>query len=372
MQAQSKIHVAILCGGQSAEHEVSITSAKNILQALDATKYQAYVIVISKKGEWILLDSAEILLNNPNMQNLPQPLPGSPVVIRFDNSHPLFNLTANIPLAIDVVFPVLHGAHGEDGTMQGLLEILNLPYVGPGTLSSAVSMDKEVSKKLLQAANIPVVKWLTVTKENIHQINFLQVSEQLGLPFFVKPANTGSSVGVSKVRNQLEYDQAINLALKYDYKILFEEFMPGREIECAVLGNEVAEASLPGEIICHHEFYSYEAKYLDPNGADIVVPADLPDTTREQIRELAKKAFLALSCEGMARVDFFLSPDGRIIVNEANTIPGFTQISMYPKMWTATGLSYTALISRLLDLAILRFQRNRILVAKKSEMESVV
>lgn len=369
LQSQEKIHVALLCGGQSAEHEVSIRSAKNVLQALDPQKYTLSIIVITLEGEWILLQSSDVLLNNPDMHMLPQPLPGSPLLIRFGSAQPFINMHNNLPLKVDVVFPILHGTHGEDGTLQGLMELMNLPYVSAGTLGSAVTMDKEVSKKLLQAAGVPVSKWLVATKESRGHFTFEQVVEELGLPLFIKPANTGSSVGVSKVRNAAEFSKAMDLAFHYDNKILFEEFISGREIECSVLGNDKIETSLPGEIICQHDFYSYEAKYLDPLGADLKIPADLSEKVRDQIRAMAEKAFAALYCEGMARVDFFLADDGRIIVNEVNTIPGFTQISMYPKMWAASGLAYPLLIARLIELAFERFKRNRLLIDQRSVAE---
>ncbi len=360
---QKKLHIAVLCGGQSAEHEVSIQSAKNIIQALDINRYQVSVILISHQGEWILLDSPEIILKNPDMQPLPDLIKGRRVLFNLGATEPFVILNIQMEsLAIDVVFPVLHGAHGEDGTLQGLLDLANIPYVGAGTLSSAVCMDKEVTKHLLAAANIPVARWMVVRQPELSQLDYDAVIAHLGLPLFIKPANTGSSVGVSKVKNRADFMNALQLAQQYDRKIIIEEFIPGREIECAILGNEETAASLPGEIIPHHEFYSYEAKYLDPNGAELKMPADLPAPVIAEIQDLAKKAFAALNCDGMARIDFFLTPDGRAILNEANTIPGFTQISMYPQLWMATGMTYSGLIDRLIALALERFARERVLV----------
>lgn len=362
---QKKIHAAVLCGGQSAEHEVSLQSAKSIVQALDPNKYDISVIVVMMEGEWVYLDSPAILLNNPYMQPLTAPVVGKKIVIQCGAKHPLLIMQTNNALPVDVVFSVLHGTHGEDGTLQGLMEIINLPYVGANTLGSAVAMDKEVSKQLLRAANIPVANWLVAKKETIAEFNYKNVSEKLGNIIFVKPANTGSSVGISKIKDEASFDKAVELAFQYDSKILFEEFIPGREIECAVLGNGKVEASLPGEIIPNHEFYSYEAKYLDPNGADLKIPAELPENIIHDVQEMAKKAFAALHCEGMARMDFFLTEDNKLLVNEANTIPGFTQISMYPKLWAATHLPYPQLIEKLIQLAFDRFERNKVLVEQR-------
>jgi D-alanine-D-alanine ligase len=361
----AKTQIAILCGGQSAEHEVSLRSAKNIIQALNKVDYEIFVIVVSMEGEWFCLNSADILLNNPDMQTLDHNSHGQQLLIKCGSPHPFVFINSHLPLPIDVVFPVLHGTHGEDGTLQGLMELINLPYVGSGTLASALAMDKETSKRLLQAAGIPVAKWCVATQNNIAEFNYPMLSKLLGSTIFVKPCNTGSSVGISKVKNAESFQKAVDLAFHYDNKILFEEFVEGREIECAVLGNETIEASLPGEIITHHDFYSYEAKYLDPNGADLKIPAELPETIIHDIQNLAKKTYAALCCEGMARIDFFLSKDNKLIVNEANTIPGFTQISMYPKMWEQTKLPYSMLIDKLIQLAKERFARNRVLVEQR-------
>lgn len=360
---KKKLNVAVLCGGQSSEHEVSIESSKNVIQALDKQQYEILVILITKKGEWVLLDTPDTILKNATMQHLSVTPAGSRLAFNLGNNQPFLKLDENVPLHIDVVFPVLHGSHGEDGTLQGFLELINTPYVGTGTLGSAVCMDKEVTKHLLSEAGIPLAKWMVVRQE----IDFEAVIEKLGLPFFVKPANTGSSVGISKVKNAEDFAQALMLAKKYDHKIILEEYIEGREIECAVLGNGAPEASLPGEIIPHHEFYSYEAKYLDPLGASLKTPAELSPQLIEKIQTLAKQAFSVLCCEGMARVDFFLTRDECIFLNEANTIPGFTQISMYPKLWAVSGLHYSALLDRLIQLALEKFHRNRILLANSEE-----
>lgn len=353
----------MLCGGQSAEHEVSLESAKNVIQALDADKYQVFIILITRDGRWILMHSVEDLLKNKTMQSLAKDPTGLPITVNLGNSKPLLALNGQvIDVNLDVVFPVLHGARGEDGTMQGLLEIMNIPYVGAGTLGSAVAMDKTVTKHLLQFAGIPQAKWLSAQQHELADLDYDAAVKELGLPLFVKPANTGSSVGISKVNSLSELKEAIDLAQQYDCKIILEEYIAGREIECSVLGNSKVAVSLPGEIIPHHEFYTYAAKYLDPQGATLKVPANLPSEVISQIQYLAEKAFINLCCEGMARVDFFVTPENKIYLNEVNTIPGFTQISMYPKMWEASGLGYATLIDKLIELALEKFQRNRVLV----------
>lgn len=364
-----KLNLAVICGGQSAEHEISIISARNVVAALDINKYQVSVIYITKSGQWFLLDSAPAFVAATDPCDIHLSLTSYPVTLAFGDSAKSILFIEDLArnLRFDVAFPVLHGTQGEDGAMQGLLELANIPYVGSGILGSAICMDKEISKILLHAAGIPVAKWLTFAADEINTINYETVVEKLGSPFFIKPANTGSSVGISKIKSPAEFMPAITTALEYDYKILFEEYILGREIECSVLGNGDPQASLLGEIITRHEFYTYEAKYLDPQGAELVIPAKLPESLIIKIQEIAKKAYKVLNCEGMARIDFFVGTEGRIILNEANTIPGFTQISMYPKLWEATGLSYQVLLDQLIVFAQDHFARNRILVkARKS------
>lgn len=311
-----KIKVAVLFGGRSAEHEVSIQSAKNVVQALDPKKYEVARIKIDKTGgcRWDLTKKA------------------------------------------DVVFPVLHGPFGEDGTVQGLLKLMDVPFVGPGVLGSAVGMDKDVQKRLLRDAGIPTTEFITCLKHDLKltKLDFVSVKKRLGLPFFVKPANLGSSVGINKVKSAKDFGRALNEAFQFDNKIIMEKFVPGRELECSVLGNENPIASLPGEIIPRHEFYSYEAKYIDENGARLEIPAKLSKKIVKDVQKLAVKTFKTLCLEGMARVDFFLKPGGKLIVNEVNTIPGFTAISMYPKLWEASGISYSKLIDTLIELALER------------------
>jgi D-alanine-D-alanine ligase len=260
---------------------------------------------------------------------------------------------------LDVVFPILHGPFGEDGTVQGLLKIMGVPFVGPSVLASAIGMDKEVAKRLWRDAGIPVAKFLVFYSYEEHKISFSKVKRELGLPLFVKPSNLGSSVGVSKVHNKKEFKLAIREAFKYDVKILIEESVKGREIECSVLGNEDPIASIPGEVIPLDEFYSYEAKYIDENGAVLDIPAKLSKKKENTIRKLAVKAFKTICCEGMARIDFFLTDKGRVIINELNTIPGFTNISMYPKLWEISGITYSKLIDILINLAISRHKKEK-------------
>jgi D-alanine-D-alanine ligase len=260
-------------------------------------------------------------------------------------------------LQLDVIFPVLHGTYGEDGTVQGLLKLANIPFVGAGVLGSAVGMDKDVMKRLLRDANIPIANFLTFHDFQREQMNFDAIVKKLGLPFFVKPANLGSSVGISKVKSKEDFDAAVADAFLYDRKILIEEFISGKEGACSVLGNEHPVASLPGEVIPNHEFYSYEAKYLDKEGAKYKIPAEFPPEIVEKVQKMSIDAYQALCCEGMARIDFFLKNDGNVIINEINTIPGFTKISMYPKLWAASGLAYGHLLDKLIELAIDRHEK---------------
>jgi len=349
--------VGILFGGKSAEHEISLLSAKNIYEAIDRTKFEPVLIGIDKTGRWLLNDASKYLLNADNPSLIKLNPDGKTVSLRPESSG-LLSAEGGANINLDVVFPILHGPFGEDGTIQGFLKLADIPFVGPGVLGSAVGMDKDVMKRLLRDAEIPIGNFLTI-KSHEYIPSFTLITSALGCPFFVKPANMGSSVGINKVRTEVEYIAAVKDAFLYDSKILIEEFIPGREIECAVLGNEEPITSIPGEIIPSHEFYSYNAKYLDENGALLEIPAKLDDKTAKRIQQLAVKVFQTLCCEGLSRVDFFLKQNGEIIVNEINTMPGFTKISMYPKMWGETGISYTDLITRLIELAISRFEKER-------------
>src|SRR3989344_6454581 len=355
----TKIRVGIIFGGRSAEHEVSLRSAKSIFEAIDKEKYQPVLIGIDKTGKWLVNGQQQTLLNteNPKFFKLNKESSQNVTIVPQTDGGMVNLDSRQTENKIDIFFPVLHGPFGEDGTVQGLFKLANIPFVGAGVLGSAVGMDKEIMKRLLRDAGIPIAKFLTVREGNVPK--YEEAVNIIGQPFFVKPANLGSSVGVTKVHNKTEYQNAIEEAFKYDRKILFEEFIKGREIECSVLGNDNLVASVPGEIIPNHEFYSYEAKYIDENGAILEIPANLSNNVVKEFQELAIKTFKTLACEGMGRVDFFLKNNGDILVNEINTIPGFTSISMYPKLWEASGITYTELISRLIELAIERFEKEQ-------------
>lgn len=353
-----KINVAILFGGKSAEHEVSLQSARNVVEALDKEKYNPVLIGISKQGRWLLSNTSRALLGSQNPKLLKLNKASDCVALVPQSQGKLANFSnPELSPAIDVVFPILHGPFGEDGTVQGLLKLANVPFVGAGVLGSAVGMDKGVMKRLLREAKLPLARFLVFRDNDMP--DFDNVAKQLGLPFFVKPANLGSSVGISKVKCRADFAAALAEAFQYDRKVLIEEFIEGREIECSVLGNEEPIASVPGEVIPNAEFYSYEAKYIDEHGAILEIPAKISKRVCLKVQELALRTFKVLECEGLARVDFFLRKDGKVIVNELNTIPGFTCISMYPRLWEASGVSYSELIDRLIELAIERFEKER-------------
>jgi D-alanine-D-alanine ligase len=374
-----KTRVIVLFGGRSAEHEVSLLSARNVFLALDRARYEPVLVGIDKQGRWRVEPEATLLGATGDPRHLRLRAAGAEVQVPV---RPDVDAEAAGPgaapappsearagaLALmrrdDVVFPVLHGTYGEDGTVQGLLELADVAYVGAGHLGSAIGMDKEVGKRLLAQAGIAVVPWRTVRARDFRAepAAAAAAAAALGFPLFVKPANAGSSVGVSKVRTAAELAPALAAALAYDEKALAEAAVDAREIECAVLGNDEPEASVPGEILVKHPdgFYSYEAKYVDPDGADFRIPADLPPALAARVRELAVATFRALELWGMARVDFFLDRKTEALyVNEVNTIPGFTAISMYPKMWEASGLPIGDLVARLIELAQERRARRR-------------
>ncbi len=361
-----KIRVGILFGGQSAEHEVSLQSAKNVIEAIDKDKYEVRLIGIDKSGRWFSHDRSGFLLNAENPKLIKLNRSNRPIaLIPGKRDEQLVSLSANLSAeSIDVIFPILHGPMGEDGTVQGLLKLANIPFVGAGILGAAVGMDKDVMKRLLRDAGLPIGKFLVFTQFTRSKTDFPAIVDQLGLPLFVKPANMGSSVGINKAASKVEFEAAIQEAFKFDRKIVIEETIEGREIECSVLGNEQPLASLPGEVIAQQGFYSYRAKYIDDKGAILEIPAKLGSAIIEEIQSLAVRAFKTLCCEGMARLDFFLTNDDRILINEINTIPGFTRISMYPKLWEVSGVSYSELIDRLIRLALERHQQdNRLAVS---------
>lgn len=352
-----KIRVGVIFGGKSAEHEVSLQSARNVISALNPDRFEVVLIGIDKSGKWHQYQPGRYLqhADDPAQISLPAS-ETSLALVPGQESHGLMNLPECKGLPpVDVVFPVLHGTYGEDGTIQGLLKMANIPFVGAGVLGSSVGMDKDVTKRLLRDAGLPIGKFVTVRMGDA--ISYADAVSEVGTPFFLKPANAGSSVGVHKVADESQFEPELTDAFRFDTKVLIEEFIAGREIECAVLGNEDPIASVPGEIIPMHEWYSYEAKYLDAEGARLSIPADLDQATADRIRSLAVECFKTLCCEGMARVDSFLRPNGEVLLNEINTIPGFTKISMYPKLWEASGIPYGELVERLIDLAIERHQR---------------
>jgi len=351
---QRKNRVAVLFGGRSAEHEVSLQSARNVIEAIDQEKFETVLIGIDRKGAWFLNDESMPLLNSDNPRLIALNKCKKPVsLIPGDQTGVLINLQgpASIP-AVDVIFPVLHGPYGEDGSVQGLAKLANVPCIGSDILGSAIGMDKDVSKRLLRDAGIPVARHICLRRNGLTSELPGQVEQALGYPVYVKPANMGSSVGVTKVSGVTDLIPAIDNALQYDTKILIEEAIVGREIECSVLGNDDPIASVVGEIETADGFYSYEKKYIDENAAVLKIPANLDRATVEKVQARSIAAFKVLESRGMARVDMFLTESGEVYINEINTIPGFTVISMYPKLWQASGLSYKDLIDRLIQLAL--------------------
>jgi D-alanine-D-alanine ligase len=346
----AKTRVAILYGGRSVEHGVSINSARNIDANIDRERFEPMLIGISKQGTWYL--------NNRVTKDIEK---GKKLSLLLDPSAPAFLDEAGVVYKADVIFPVLHGTDGEDGRLQGLLKAMELPMAGTGVLGSSISINKLMAKQVLQQAGLPVGKFLHFYYSEKAKINFQEITASLGLPLMVKSANLGSSVGVSKVKNESEFMLAVEESFRYDDCVLFEEYIAGREIECSVLGNHPPQASLPAEIILSskYEFYSFDAKYVDGDAVKIDVPAHLDAATTEKIREISVKAFQALRGEDFARVDLFLRNDGKIFVNEINTIPGFTDSSMFPVMWKERGISFTDLITKIVELASDRFEKSK-------------
>lgn len=352
--------VGLLFGGRSGEHEVSRCSAASVYSAIDRSRYEVLAVGIDRDGRWYVQHPAKIIDDKNFGRVLAIKKTGTWLVNHFEDDQRLwlYNIETGERQYVDVVFPVLHGTFGEDGTLQGLLELAMVPYVGADVIGSAVGMDKDVAKRLLRDAGIRVVPWITVGRaewERGAASLAEKVIAQFALPLFIKPVNAGSSVGVRKVSAPEDLRDAVEKAFAFDTRIMIEKAVDCREIECAVLGNEDALSSIPGEVIPRHEFYSYDAKYIDPQGADLRIPADLPEDLAAAIRDTAVRGYRALRCSGMARVDFFLEKNGTsFYLNEINTLPGFTSISMYPKLWAASGLLYAELINRLIELAIER------------------
>jgi D-alanine-D-alanine ligase len=385
-----KIRVGILFGGRSGEHEVSLLSAASVLNAIDKEKYEVVPIGITKDGRWLTAEHAEDLLQGKLMiepRNLragdpetttsaavlargeavvvpPEPVHRQSGLVPFQTDAAMMRRASDRAINVDVIFPVLHGTFGEDGTIQGLLELADIPYVGAGVLGSAAGMDKDIMKSLFIAAGIPIVKHVTILRsawEKEPKTVQKLVESSLTYPVFVKPANLGSSVGISKAHNRKELGPAIEEAAKFDRKIVIEHGVGGkkekaREIECSVLGNDEPSASVPGEIVPGKEFYDYTAKYVD-EGSQLIIPAKLTKAETKKVQDLAVAAFKAVDCSGLARVDFLMDPKtGKIFLNEINTMPGFTAISMYPKLWGASGLAYSDLIDRLIQLGLERHE----------------
>jgi D-alanine-D-alanine ligase len=369
MARTKKIRVGVLFGGRSGEHEISLRSALTVMSAMDSGRYEIVPIAIGRDGRWFLRGDAIARLKQaaPKLRALGRggtpvsllPEPQGRALINAPSRKgvsPARNPMPAMPGPLDVVFPILHGTYGEDGTVQGLLELAGIPYVGAGVLGSALGMDKDAQKRILLASGIPVVRHHTLTRsqadENPRAAR--RLADQLGYPVFVKPNALGSSIGISKVKHARALAAAIADAFQYDRKILIEASCVGREFECAVLGNDRPEASVVGEVlITGHEFYSYESKYIDPEGAEVRIPAELPANVADRIREISTAAFTALALRGMARVDFLARADlSELFVNEVNTIPGFTAISMYPKLWETSSVTLPHLIDRLIDLAL--------------------
>lgn len=352
---KKKINIALVFGGRSGEHEVSLLSAKSIYEALDKDKYNVFLIGVDKSGHWLLGNPANYLLNstNPKLIALNKSSATNIVPINKEDNSEIISLESGKELGkIDVFFPIIHGTYGEDGSIQGMFEMIDCAYVGSGVIGSALGMDKDIQKKLLNLAGINVAKFFAFKKHQYSKKIIDLILKRFALPVFVKPANMGSSVGISKAHNLKELKTAIEDAFKYDTKVMIEEYIKGKEIECSVMGNDKPIASVPGEVIPHHEFYSYEAKYIDENGAGLIIPAKLPKQIVKEVQQTAIKTFLTLECYGFARVDSFLTKENKIYINEINTLPGFTKISMFPKLFNATGISYQKILDNLINLAI--------------------
>jgi len=369
--AKKKLRIGLVFGGRSGEHEVSLASATSVMANLDSDKYEVVPIGITKQGSWLLgTEPARLLETEQSVSASTGTEETTAVTLTGDPS-----LRRLIPLqgseqlkdngTLDVILPVLHGTYGEDGALQGLLEMANVPYVGCGVLGSALGMDKEKMKMVFSSVGLPIVDYLVYRRnawERSPETIMDAIEQHLGYPCFVKPVNLGSSVGVNKAHDRGELEHAIDVAAEYDNKIIIERGINCRELECAVLGNDEPLASVVGEVEASNEFYDYNAKYID-NKSRVIIPAAIPQTTAEEVRRQAIKAFLALDLSGLARVDFFLEKEtGQVYINEVNTLPGFTEISMYPKLWEASGLPYSQMLDRLIELAIERHadkQRNR-------------
>lgn len=354
----NKLKVAIVFGGRSPEHQISLLSAQNVFKSLNKNKFEPILIGIDKTGRWHYNKDSLSLLHKDDPKKIQLDNPSNSILLSQNTNEKLIiSQESNEAItSVDVIFPVLHGTYGEDGSIQGLAKLANIPCIGCGILGSAVGMDKDIMKRILRDADINVSKGVTVrnTSENIDYENIVS---QLGNELFIKPANLGSSVGVSYTETKDNFFKALDNALLYDNKVIVEKKIIGREIECAVLGNTSPKASIPGEIVPKSGFYSFDNKYVDEEGAQLHIPADLNNQQIEAVQKLSVDVYTVLECRGMARVDMFLTEDNELIINEINTIPGFTNISMYPKLWEASGLNQTDLITELIELAIEQQQK---------------
>jgi D-alanine-D-alanine ligase len=357
-----KKSLAVICGGKSTEHQISLLSSQSIINAVDKSKYELHYIAVDFDNSWyygrpesLLSDNSDpkkIRINTDHTQvYLAKDSSGSCAVFDKDTNQKLFNP--------EVFFPIIHGAMGEDGTLQGMLRYMGVPFVGCDVLASAMCMDKDITKKVLSQAGIPVARSFTIKSSDIEKPTYNEIIRQLGDIVFVKPAQSGSSVGVSKVRTEEAYHKALAEAFQYDNKVLVEEAIPGKEVECAILGNDDPKPSGIGEVLVGGDFYSYGIKYLGEAGPTKQIPAMIPDEMVPIIQDLSVKAFKALECEGLSRIDFFLREDSSLILNEINTMPGFTQFSMYPLLWQESGIPYPDLIDRLIELAIEREEKRK-------------
>lgn len=356
----AKLKIGLIFGGKSGEHEVSLVSGRAIYNALDKKKYDIKLIGIDKKGEWRLGNPNNFWIPSKNLKNMRMNLKSPKITAVNKNGKTyLIDLKNGKDISnIDVFFPITHGTFGEDGCLQGFLELLNVAYVGPGVLGSSVGMDKDIMKRIFREANILTCKFAILNKSEKNTKKISEIIKYLKFPIFVKPANLGSSVGISKASNKKDLDKAIKDAFQFDIKLILEECINGREIECSVLGNEKPIASVPGEIRLKHGFYSYDAKYIDEDTAMPVPKADLTKNEIKKVQTMAVKIFKVLGCEGMGRVDFFLTKNGKLYANEINTLPGFTSISMYPKMFEKSGIPYVKLLDKLIQFGIERKNRN--------------
>ncbi|WP_432662530.1 D-alanine--D-alanine ligase [Wukongibacter baidiensis] len=365
---KKKINVGVIFGGKSAEHEVSLMSATSIINAIDKDKYNVVPIGITKEGGWMIYSGPIEQIENGEWEGISNKLlrdkPKENVFSIIPVGKKEHDLQEVVPTGlankIDVVFPALHGPYGEDGTIQGLLEMADIPYVGAGVLASSLCMDKAYSKKLFELEGLNVVEYVVVLRNKLkkHMDEYVaSIEERFEYPIFIKPANLGSSVGITKAHDRDELIKGLDEAAKYDKKILVERSIEGREIECAVLGNDDPIPSVVGEIVPSHEFYDYEAKYFDDGKSKLIIPADIPKNISDEVRQMAIVAYKALGCTGLSRVDFFLEKEtNKIYINEINTMPGFTKFSMYPLLWQETGLPYDELIEKLVELALERYE----------------